>query len=275
MSSPVRITAGLLAAAAVCAAAAGIGWAVGPLERDTAEPEHAREAMALPEGLAVAADGYRLDVARTTVAAGRPRGALLPHRRRRPAARHRVRARARAAHAPDRRAPRPHRLPAPAPDHARRRHVGRAGGDARARALPRVRRLQDRRPNTTLGVDLVVAGRADSQPLPAPADTATAGAYAGRARGAAARRGEEGELALPRHARRAAGRRSSRYLGARGHLVALREGDLAYLHDHPPTTEAGGRLREHVPERRPLPRCSCSSRWVASSTAAFTVEVTR
>ncbi len=27
------------------------------------------------------------------------------------------------------------------------------------------------------------------------------------------------------------------YLGAKGHLVALREGDLAYLHTHPETEE--------------------------------------
>ena len=30
------------------------------------------------------------------------------------------------------------------------------------------------------------------------------------------------------------------YLGAKGHLVALRQGDLAYLHTHPSGGESGG-----------------------------------
>ena len=33
------------------------------------------------------------------------------------------------------------------------------------------------------------------------------------------------------------------YLGARGHLVALRDGDLAYLHVHPLADEADGQVR--------------------------------
>ena len=41
------------------------------------------------------------------------------------------------------------------------------------------------------------------------------------------------------------------YLGARGHLVALREGDLAFLHVHP--DERRRRASRRVPERRPLP----------------------
>ena len=46
------------------------------------------------------------------------------------------------------------------------------------------------------------------------------------------------------------------YLGAYGHLVSLRDGDLGYLHVHP--DEDGGpgpadRLPHRVPERRPLP----------------------
>ena len=45
------------------------------------------------------------------------------------------------------------------------------------------------------------------------------------------------------------------YLGAGGHLVALREGDLAFLHVHP-TNEAGAReigFARDVPDRGPLP----------------------
>ena len=46
------------------------------------------------------------------------------------------------------------------------------------------------------------------------------------------------------------------YLGAYGHLVALRDGDLAYLHVHP-GEHGDGRARvgfdAEVPERRHLP----------------------
>ena len=43
---------------------------------------------------------------------------------------------------------------------------------------------------------------------------------------------------IRRHARRASGRAVEPYLGARGHLVALRSSDLAYLHVHPTQTAA-------------------------------------
>jgi len=92
----------------------------------------------------------------------------------------------------------------------------------------------------TLGADLLVSGRFDPVPLPAPAPTADAGD------------GYEVEL---RSARPGAGatneatfivRRNGRvldeiepYLGADGHLVALREHDQAFLHTHP-EGEAGG-----------------------------------
>jgi Cu+-exporting ATPase len=55
------------------------------------------------------------------------------------------------------------------------------------------------------------------------------------------------------------------YLGAGGHLVALREGDLAFLHVHPTghdgagrelRTRRRGRLRGDVPDRRRLPPVS-------------------
>ena len=67
------------------------------------------------------------------------------------------------------------------------------------------------------------------------------------------------------------------YLGARGHLVALRQGDLAYLHAHP--EEQRGRRGEipfarRVPLGRAPTACSCSSAAAARvHTAAFTVEV--
>jgi hypothetical protein len=40
--------------------------------------------------------------------------------------------------------------------------------------------------------------------------------------------------------------RTEPYLGAGGHLVALREGDLGYLHTHPAEHGSGGAESEHA-----------------------------
>jgi hypothetical protein len=84
----------------------------------------------------------------------------------------------------------------------------------------------------TLGADLLVAGRYEPSPLPVPARTAEVDGYtvelAGRLEPGAdspvtlsvSRDGEPVTDLEP-------------YLGAYGHLVALRERDLAYLHVHP------------------------------------------
>ena len=156
------------------------------------------------------------------------------------------------AHAPDRRAPRHDRLPAPAPDarratapgrvpltlpeagsyrvfadfsrdgdavHARRRPHRRRRGALRARC-PRPR---SRRTSTGYEVRLTTAPREPAR----------------------------GRAALHRHPRRRAGR--DRALPRRqGHLVALREGDLAFLHVHP-DEDAPARSMADVPDRGPLP----------------------
>jgi hypothetical protein len=85
----------------------------------------------------------------------------------------------------------------------------------------------------TLAADLVVDGPATYEPLPEPATTArTSDGYEVRLDEQPARAGREGEL---RFTVLRAGKvvRTEPYLGAGGHLVALREGDLAYLHVHP------------------------------------------
>lgn len=85
----------------------------------------------------------------------------------------------------------------------------------------------------TLASDLRVDGRADLRPLPAVAPSArTAGGYEVTLAGGAAPAGEESALrfAVTRDGRPV---RTRPYLGAGGHLVALREGDLAFLHVHP------------------------------------------
>jgi len=97
----------------------------------------------------------------------------------------------------------------------------------------------------TLATDLFVPGAFRPNPLPAPARSDRAVDAEGRPAGGidvalaapGVRAGRETTLAF-------AATRGGRpfdalepYLGAKGHLVALREGDLAYLHVHP--TEGG------------------------------------
>lgn len=85
----------------------------------------------------------------------------------------------------------------------------------------------------TLAADLAADGEADYRPLPGPAPTATSGAgYEVRLDSGALRAGREAELRFS-VTRRGEPVRTQRYLGAGGHLVALRESDLAYLHVHP------------------------------------------
>ena len=80
--------------------------------------------------------------------------------------------------------------------------------------------------NETLAADLTVDGDADYAPLPERSDTDTTDGY---------------EVELDQHdgklgftiTRDGAPVETEPYLGAGGHLVALREGDLAYLHVHP------------------------------------------
>ncbi|MFJ4483910.1 hypothetical protein ACIP3D_16335 [Streptomyces longwoodensis] len=84
----------------------------------------------------------------------------------------------------------------------------------------------------TLGSDLAVTGRYATHTLPAPASTATVDGYTVRLHGAPAP-GRESDLTFTVSR---AGRPVTTlqpYLGAHGHLVALRSGDLAYLHVHP------------------------------------------
>jgi hypothetical protein len=90
---------------------------------------------------------------------------------------------------------------------------------------------------STLATDLRVDGRADLGPLPAPAPTAVSdGGYDVRLDAGRARPGQEADLrfTITKDARAV---HTDPYLGAGGHLVALREGDLAFLHVHP--TEPG------------------------------------
>jgi hypothetical protein len=84
----------------------------------------------------------------------------------------------------------------------------------------------------TLADDVTVDGTVRSQELPAPrALVAVDGLRVSLTEGATGA-GAESELAftVTRHGKPVA---VQEYLGAKGHLVALREGDLAFLHVHP------------------------------------------
>ena len=86
---------------------------------------------------------------------------------------------------------------------------------------------------TTLASDLRVDGAADLRALPAPAQTADAGdGYEVRLDAGAVQAGREAELRFT-VTRDGEPVETEPYLGAGGHLVALREGDLAFLHVHP------------------------------------------
>ncbi|WP_278260807.1 hypothetical protein [Nocardia sp. AG03] len=86
--------------------------------------------------------------------------------------------------------------------------------------------------NLTLGTDLRVSGDYAVRPLPAPATTARVGEYTVTLDGTVAP-GTASKLTLSvsRDGRPVTDLQP--YLGAYGHLVALRAADLAYLHVHP------------------------------------------
>jgi hypothetical protein len=89
-----------------------------------------------------------------------------------------------------------------------------------------------------LGVDLAAAGPYTPRPLPAPATSTTVDGFTVDHRGTP----KPGETVPVSFTIRAGGAPAplERYLGAYGHLVALREGDLGYLHVHPePQAEPG------------------------------------
>jgi hypothetical protein len=144
--------------------------------------------------------------------------------------------------------------------------------------------------NHTLAADLPVDGPLDSEPMAPAARIADAGdGYRVELAKGAARAGEEAELAFTatRNGKRI---EVDEYLGAKGHLVALREGDLAYLHVHPsegrhdePESQAGhaGEAAEPIRFETEFPSEGRYGLFLQFKhegevrTAAFTREVTR
>lgn len=120
----------------------------------------------------------------------------------------------------------------------------------------------------TLGADLHVPGNFQPEPIPAPARTAETDSGL---QVSLQRDGDKLSFTVRRDGRPVNGKLEP-YLGAKGHLVALRAGDLAYLHTHPDA----GRLAFEAD----LPTAGVYRLWVQFQldgrvhTAAFTQEVT-
>ncbi|WP_255196975.1 FixH family protein [Halorarius litoreus] len=93
----------------------------------------------------------------------------------------------------------------------------------------------DGRP-TTLGFDLFASGEMEVAPRPDTLRRATADGYVVELRTDEVLAGESVELVFEISRDGESVSRLDPYLGALGHLVVLREGDLAYLHVHPEET---------------------------------------
>jgi hypothetical protein len=93
--------------------------------------------------------------------------------------------------------------------------------------------------HTPTGDFFVSGGEFEARPFPPPSPTDTTGGYEVRLRAG------EPVVAVPSSLNFAVSRNGqevgdlSPYLGAKGHLVALRQGDLAFLHVHPEEAEDG------------------------------------
>jgi hypothetical protein len=275
MSAIARLFAYAAVLAAVFAIAAVAGSAADPKTHKPA-PAHGDEEMGMshePAGLAIAADGYRLAVANPTLEAGR-----------RTALRFRV--------VDDRnQTVRDFEQEHGAKLHlivARRDLTGyqhlhpRLAADGTwsiALTLPEpgaYRAYADFHTGgkkVTLGADLLVPGRFEPKPLPPPVEDASSDGYDVHLTEPA-----EGELhfSVSRDGRELTDIQP--YLGARGHLVALREGDLAYLHVHPnegPTPGAGVSFEAEFPSAGRYRLYLQFKHAGRVHTAEFTREVTR
>lgn len=254
MTTPLRVLTFVLALVAVFAGAVGLGAAVGPLD-EPAPASHAAMPdtdpaaghaatpvdlpVDLPGGLQVSEGGYTLRLAEQVLDAGR--GVALSFR----------------VDGPD-----GEPLTAYDVDHEKRLHLVavRRDGTGFQHVHPTMapdgtwttaldltpggwRVFADFNPTgatgLTLGADLSVAG--DHAPVPPPPESTTTrvGRYTITLEGMLTA-GEASTLTLRVSRDGAPVTDLEPYLGAYGHLVALREGDLAYLHVHPEETGEAG-----------------------------------
>ena len=241
LNAPATLVAFVVALLGVFGAAVLVGGAVGPEPR-SAEPSpegggHGAMAAADPvRGLAVAERGLRLVVDTPELRRGRDR-ARCASASSTPAARP-------CATSTSSTRKRMHLIVVRRdltgfqhlhPTLARRRHlVGAACALADGRLLPRVRRLlARRRGHDARRRPARRRRRRRCAPLPAPRPTAAATAATRSASTPAPRAPARRPSCASRSPATARPVDTEPYLGAGGHLVALREGDLAFLHVHP------------------------------------------
>ena len=130
-------------------------------------------------------------------------------------------------------------------------------------------------PELTLGHDVTVTGEPAPRPLPAASSTADVDGYQVEL-GGTPRAGGEGEVTLTVRWGGQPVADLQPYLGALGHLVAIREADLAYLHVHP--LEGGAapgqvRFAVEVPSAGTYRLFFDFSHQGVVRTAAFTIDV--
>ncbi|TQJ20075.1 hypothetical protein FBZ33_0260 [Micromonospora sp. A202] len=94
----------------------------------------------------------------------------------------------------------------------------------------------------TLGVDVTVPGELTERPLPAPSTSTTVDGYTVTLTGSP-QPGRTSPLTLTVSRGGQPVTDLEPYLGAYGHLVALRRGDMAYLHVHPDGAPGDGRTQ--------------------------------
>lgn len=246
MNTATKLVGYSLALVAIFIAALGVGGAVGSTDSTTSEAEHdvghggsddspteGQTAKDLPGGLMVSQDGYSLTLAQRSL----PSGAAVPMTFQvlgpdgAPVIDYDV------THDKDL------HLIAVRRDMAGFQHVHPELGEDGNWSVPleltagQWRVFADFAPAGTgdtviLGADLAVAGDYDPQPLPDPAATADVDGYTVTLEGDLVP-GQESELTLSVTKAGQPVTDLQPYLAAYGHLVALRDGDLAYLHVHP------------------------------------------
>ncbi|WP_329414502.1 hypothetical protein OG563_17785 [Nocardia vinacea] len=244
MNAANKFTGFTLGLAAVFGIALAVGAALGPEPTESAHDAEGHAAMGesdeVPAGLMASENGYtlRLDTPQTTAAANVPLRFRILNRDDAPVTSY-VRSHDKDLH-----------LIVVRRDMAAFQHVHPVLDQAGAWSVPLdLTRAGDYRvfadftpdggKNLTLGADLRVAGNYDARALPAPSATAQVGEYTVALNGTVTP-GQASKVVLTVSRNGTPVTDLQPYLGAYGHLVALRAADLAYLHVHPEGSPGDG-----------------------------------
>jgi len=258
VNTPVKLAAYAAGLVAVFAGAAGAGNAVGPVSAPAAdhadmdtETRHSDDAgtdpaASLPKGLQISQDGYTLVPETTSMPAAKPTtyGFRITGPNGRPVTDYTP------THDKDlhlivvRRdlAGFEHVHPSMDADGTWRVRLSLAAGAGTYRVFADFAPATGDGEALTLGTDLVVAGDQQPKPLPAPARTTTVDGYTVTLDGQLAA-GTSSRLTLTVSKDGRPVNDLQPYLAAYGHLVALRRGDLAYLHVHPDGAPGDGKTK--------------------------------